>query len=204
MPYQPNHIYHIYNQGNNQQYIFFQKRNYSFFINKMRQYLLPYVDILCYCLMPNHFHWMVHTKMEACMPSNAIKPRKKIQTSNNNLIQSDDYQQNLSHAIGKLLSSYTKAINKQEQRSGSLFRSHTKAKNGIIEELITINNEDTLIFKPNNPYVKICFNYIHNNPVKAHLVAKPEYWEHSSAQDYKGLRNNDLCNQQLAQKIIWQ
>jgi hypothetical protein len=55
----------IYNQGNNRQKIFF-KKNYLFFLNKIREHILPYANILFWCLMPNHFHLMVHVnKVEA-------------------------------------------------------------------------------------------------------------------------------------------
>ena len=53
------HIYHIYNQGNNRQKIFFNRENYFFFLGKMKEYIMPYADIMAWCLMPNHFHWMV-------------------------------------------------------------------------------------------------------------------------------------------------
>lgn len=59
MHFETGDIYHIYNQGNNRQRIFFDRENYLFFLRKMREHLLPHVNILAYCLMPNHFHWMV-------------------------------------------------------------------------------------------------------------------------------------------------
>ena len=55
-------IYHIYNQGNNRQKIFYNRDNYGFFLQKMNDYLLPYCDVLAWCLMPNHFHWMVYVR----------------------------------------------------------------------------------------------------------------------------------------------
>jgi len=53
------YLYHIYNQGNNKQNIFFFKENYLFFLRKIRTFILPYADILSWCLTPNHFHLMV-------------------------------------------------------------------------------------------------------------------------------------------------
>ncbi|MBK7939218.1 MAG: hypothetical protein IPJ82_20030 [Lewinellaceae bacterium] len=55
MLYQPSTMYHIYNQGNNRQQVFFNLDNYLFFLRKIRSHLLECTDILCYCLMPNHF-----------------------------------------------------------------------------------------------------------------------------------------------------
>lgn len=60
MQFEPNVIYHIYNQGNNRQVVFHKREHYLFFLRKMRSYLLPYGDLLAYCLMPNHFHWLLY------------------------------------------------------------------------------------------------------------------------------------------------
>jgi putative transposase len=53
-----NQLFHIYNQGNNSQTIFFHEENYHYFLWKMRAYLLPFGDLVAYCLMPTHFHWL--------------------------------------------------------------------------------------------------------------------------------------------------
>jgi len=53
------YLYHIYNQGNNQRQIFFNRDNYIYFLKKIKTYITPYADILAWCLMPNHFHLMV-------------------------------------------------------------------------------------------------------------------------------------------------
>ena len=59
MHFEKDLIYHIYNQGNNKQKIFFNRENYLFFLGKINTYIQPYADILAWCLMPNHFHLMV-------------------------------------------------------------------------------------------------------------------------------------------------
>ncbi len=88
--------------------------------------------------------------------------------------------------------------------SGSLFRKQTKA------DCITNPQEvspsyynlgfGTLIYipDPDRDYPQICFNYIHQNPVKAGLVKNPEDWEYSSFRDLSGLRNGNLvCRQRV-------
>lgn len=161
-----NNIYHIYNRGNNKQKIFFTKKNYLFFLQKIRTELKPYSDIICYCLMPNHFHFMVSTY-------NKFDGEK------------------FSTGFKILLSSYTKAINIQENRSGSLFQQNSKAKC-----LTALTN-----YKSNN-YGLICFNYIHQNPVNAGIVNNMEDWEFSSFRDYSGMRNGTLCNKDFAYDLI--
>lgn len=59
MVFEQGHLYHIYNRGNNSQRIFFNRENYSFFLRKIKQNILPHADILAWVLMPNHFHLMV-------------------------------------------------------------------------------------------------------------------------------------------------
>jgi putative transposase len=191
-------VYHIYNQSNNYELLFRSDDNYRFFLKKLRRELLPHGDILCYCLMPDHFHLMVKPTKLGCLPSRSGR-----------YLRSDEpgamaqYQQNLSHAIKTLLSSYTQAINKRYNRRGSLFKAKTKAKPAYHqfcpEELLLLDDQPLAEFIP---YLKICFDYIHNNPVKAKFVDCPLEWEHSSALDYDGFRDDSLCNFDLSQKIL--
>jgi putative transposase len=202
MQFEPNTIYHIYNQGNNRQNIFHKDDNYIFFLQKMRKELLPQVEFLACCLMPNHFHWLVLTKESACLPSNLLKAGHR--KSSGDSESPDDYIQNLSNAIAILLRSYTRAINKQENTSGSLFRGKTKAKNRIIDCFITIDGKNkNLFFRPDNHYARTCFEYIRQNPVEAKMCGKAVDWRYSSAKDYEGLRNGTLCNQVLAKQLIF-
>jgi len=62
MYFEPGGIYHIYNQGNNRQKIFFSRENYWYFLQKIERNVKPYGSILAWCLMPNHFHLMVEVE----------------------------------------------------------------------------------------------------------------------------------------------
>lgn len=194
MQFEEDHIYHIYNQGNNRQRIFFNDANYLFFVEKMRQYLLPYCDILAWCLMPNHFHWMVRVN-------------KLVIT--HGVTQSHPVSKNrsLNDSIAILLRSYTRAINKQEKRSGNLFRESTKAEclskiDGITPSFF--NTSQGAIIQVDNPeeeYPKVCFNYIHQNPLKANLVTYAGDWQYSSYRDVMGLRNGTLINREFIDEL---
>ena len=179
-------IYHVYNQGNNRDRIFFQRRNYLLFLRKMETFLYPYAEILCYCLMPNHFHWLIYVNVEK-------------------LIKKDGKERSLNQSIAILLRSYTRAVNNQEGRVGSLFREETKAKNGVIDGVVTLEGPNAHeFFKHGNEYALQCFRYIHQNPVKAGLVSAPEDWPWSSAQEYAFGEKGDkgICNLEFGRKLL--
>ena len=199
MQIEKGYIYHIYNQGNNRQKIFFNSENYLFFLRKIKTNILPYGDILAWCLMPNHFHLMVlvnKTSVQVKKSGGATPSRTPTKTTS------------LNHSIGIMLASYTRAIQKQESITGSLFKQKTKAEcvncpNGITPSFITENNITRInIQNPEEQYPQICFDYIHQNPVKAKLVKKPTDWEYSSAIDYAGLRNGKLVNKAAAKEYV--
>ena len=164
-------LYHVYNRGNNRQRIFFRPGNYIYFLGKVKKYLVPRCDILAWCLMPNHFHFLIHADER---------------TSATRTIAGDE-RNVLSEGIRNLLSSYSQAINRQNNTTGSLFQQNTKSKP---------------IFKDDNRYDLICFNYIHQNPLKASLAKKMEDWEHSSFKDYCDLGTESLCNRELAIQLL--
>ncbi len=202
MYFEEGYIYHIYNQGNNRQRLFFNRDNYLFFLRKIKLHLLPYVDILAWCLMPNHFHLMVLVnKIE--MP---VKPTEGF--AHSEALGSNRKTRSLNFSIGLMLRSYTNAINKQRKLSGSLFRKNTKAEcincpTGLTPSFIMsngvtyFNNE-----QPERQYPQVCFNYIHQNPVKAGLVSRAEDWEFSSAVDYAGLRDGKLVSREVAELYV--
>ena len=59
---EPDKYYHIYNHANGFENVFRCKENHLFFLNKYRFHLLPFFDTYAYCLMPNHFHFLVRVK----------------------------------------------------------------------------------------------------------------------------------------------
>jgi len=194
MQFQKGYIYHIFNQGNNRQKIFFERENYLFFLKKIKAHILPYCDILAWCLMPNHFHLMVLVNRVNLSSGGATSSRTPTNTT-------------LNASIGIMLASYTRAIHKQQNISGSLFRKNTKAEcincNQNITPSFIETKQGTKLIIPYNEYPQVCFDYIHKNPVKAKLVKKPETWEFSSAKDYAGLRKGKLVNKVVASQFVY-
>jgi REP element-mobilizing transposase RayT len=91
--------YHIYNRGNNRERIFYDRENYGFFLRRLRKHVSPILDVVAYCLMPNHYHLLVLLK-----------------------------EADLSHRMQLFSISYTKAMNKRYDRVGSLFQGAFKAR----------------------------------------------------------------------------
>jgi len=192
MIFEQGHLYHIYNQGNNRQRIFFSRENYLFFLDKVKKHVLPYADMLAWCLMPNHFHLMVYV--------NHLELPQVTQGLTSSQPLSREKMQPFNYSIGVMLRSYTRAINIQENRTGALFRQQTKAscltrvdkisKAWYQSQGVTQINIDY----PDRQYPNICFNYINLNPVKDKLVNKCEDWEFSSYPDIVGLRNGKLIS----------
>ncbi|WP_421945710.1 transposase [Pedobacter sp.] len=100
MKIEENSFYHVFNRGNNKSLIFYEESNYKYFLNQFQKYVLPYVDVYAYCLMPNHFHFF-------------IQIRDKV---------------NFEKGIKNFFISYSKSINKSYNRVGSLFQGRYKAK----------------------------------------------------------------------------
>ncbi|OIO23416.1 MAG: hypothetical protein AUJ54_01710 [Ignavibacteria bacterium CG1_02_37_35] len=100
--YYKNTFHHLYNRGANKALIFYERENYLYFLRRMKHYRAKFsINILAYCLMPNHFHLFVE------------------QTT-------DEFS--ISMFISSLLNSYVKSVNKKYVRSGTLFESKTKSK----------------------------------------------------------------------------
>lgn len=201
MQFEQGHLYHIYNRGNNSQIIFFNRENYLFFLDKIRKYILPHADILAWCLMPNHFHLMIH------LSDAMIRTDSEGFTLSETLTEHSGKSRSINDSIGIILRSYTRAIQKQQKISGSLFQKETKSicltqPEGLSPScfqscfgaIINISN-------PEIDYPQVCFNYIHGNPVKDRLVKLPEEWEFSSAKDYAGIRNGKLINKNRAKEF---
>jgi putative transposase len=172
MHFEPEEFYHVYNRGNNRHPIFFNERNYHFFLKKIREQLLPFSDIIAYCLMPNHFHILLRIN------DNGLKQR--------NSFGGSKPMQELAYRIGILLSSYSQAINKQNKTTGSLFQQKTKAK------LLYETDRGSGI-----SYFEQCFHYIHQNPMVPRIVNNLPDWLYSSYPDYAGLRNDTLCAKEI-------
>jgi putative transposase len=108
-------FYHLYNRGVNKQRIFLDDGDYAVFLNLLKRYLdsrpakdnkgreYPWlhndVELLAFCVMPNHFHMLIYLKSEGAV---------------HNLLKN-------------VCGSYTIYFNKKYHRLGPLFQDRFKA-----------------------------------------------------------------------------
>lgn len=186
----------------------------------MKAYLLPFGDLISWCLMPNHFHWQFWVKnveierivfrkhiddIEFLRRQKKYGAKAVPSESSKKRTAPPQSTVNLNEAIAILQRTYTRALNKEKGWSGSLFRHECKAKDGWINEFVTANSKNPLNsykFQLGNDFAFQCMTYIHNNPRKANLVKLSTDYCYSSAKDYAGLRKGTLCNLEMGRKII--
>lgn len=112
----PDCFYHVFNRSNNKERLFKQPRNYQYLLNKYDQYLNPYLKTYAYCLLRNHFHFLV--KVCSVEEFSLLHPQTEIV----------DIHKVIGKQFATLFGTYTKAINKQDRRYGNLFQRPYKRK----------------------------------------------------------------------------
>ena len=154
---EPEKYYHIYNHAVGGDNLFKSEENYSFFLDKYKQYISPIADTFAYCLMPNHFHFALRIKDKTLLTNlQGFENLGGLETSNK-----------LSKQFSNFFNSYTKSFNKQQNRRGGLFEQKFKRKQ------IT-----------SNKYFKQLIHYIHFNPVHHNFVSDLRDWKHSSFESF--------------------
>lgn len=172
----PGNYYHVYNRGNGRQEVFLEEQDYSFFLRRLKENIVPekvpfslrrapspggYIrkqlppqvfTLICYCLMPNHFHLLIR--------QNAELPLSKL--------------------VLKVCTSYSKYFNRKYDRVGHLFQDQYKS--------VLVEIDSQLLWLS---------AYIHQNPKVAGLVGDLKDYPWSSYLDYVGQRGGTLCNKEV-------
>ncbi len=149
-PFLPSCVYHVYNHANGSDNIFREQDNYRYFLEKYIKYIHPVADTYAYCLLKNHFHFMLKIK---------DFPTSKIFKN----LGGGEISRVISQRFSNFFNSYAKAYNKKYSRFGSLFAPNFRRK--IIED---------------EEYYTDLILYIHNNPVHHALVKVIRDWPYSS------------------------
>lgn len=108
--------YHVYNRGVEKRVIFLDEADYAMFLNLLKRHLsrvkqtdnrgMPYenyhgkVELLAYCLMPNHYHFLFYLDYETA---------------------------SISELMRRVAGAYTTYFNKKYERIGHLFQGVFKA-----------------------------------------------------------------------------
>lgn len=161
--YAPGGYYHLYNRGVNKRLIFKDQKDYSTFISYLQFYLTPTPDLrgqssqdrspipptkvlknyhgeiqlIAYCLMPNHFHLMVR--------------------------QTNDH--GIDHFMRSLTTKYVRYFNTRYKRVGHLFQARYKAVHITNEYQFTYLTKyihrNPLDIKPycDNPHILSSYKY---------------------------------------------
>ncbi|RXJ43785.1 hypothetical protein [Gelidibacter gilvus] len=137
--------YHIYNRGNNGDAIFFDEDNYRYFRSLYPKYIYPIADTFCWCLLKNHFHFLIRIK--------ELDEIKIDQLNDSTNIRINIEKVNPSKQFSHLFNAYTQAVNKKYDRTGSVFEKPFKRK--------LVTSQDY--------FIKLIF-YIYNNPVHHRLA----------------------------------
>jgi putative transposase len=184
---QPDTFYHIYNRANGSEKLFITDENYVFFLRKYKEYISPICHTYCYCLMPNHFHFLIQIKSEdelelyfneKTSSSSTLQGFKTLE----GLAKQNSISKLLTQQFSHLFNTYTQAFNKQNGRKGSLFMHPYKRKK--------INDTS---------YLLQLVKYIHYNPIEAKLASELYEWKFSSYSSIISktpslLKRDDLLN----------
>lgn len=163
LPLIPNQVYHIFNRAIGNEKLFKEDKNYFFFLQKYKQHIFPVADTFGYCLLPNHFHFLIRIKQEEKIVAHYLSSKKKEP-------QLELLSEFIMERFGNLFNSYAKAFNKEYSRMGNLFMDTMKR--------VEVENDaqfGTEVF------------YVHKNPVHHQYCEKIEDWKWSS---YHSLLSN--------------
>ena len=181
-------FYHIFNRGPNRQNLFYIESNYQYFLQLLHKFLSGYLHFLSYCLLPNHFHFVIKVYDELDLEFLVSKENRSLHKERFFNSEKDRYLKDESK-IGKLVVrqlkrlfiTYSMAINKQERRVGNLFEPKYKR--------IEITEQD---------YLEYAIFYTHYNPEKHGYVNNFRTYKYSS---YKALSSELKTN--LDRKYVW-
>lgn len=169
-PFEERRFYHIYNRGNNKEEIFFREGNFRYFLKEFDEYLSNLLDVYAFCLLPNHFHFLIRVKEDLT----AFRNLEGHNASNRNPV---------TQTFTNFFSTYTKAINKQQNRTGSLLQENLKRK--LIDE---------------EKYLTEIVFYIHNNPVHHNICKKLDEYVWSS---YARILNDRTSKLKKSEVLDW-
>jgi putative transposase len=104
------YCYHIYNRGNNREKLFYEPWNYAYFMQLYIKYIDPIAETYAYCLIGNHFHFLVRIKDREIIAD--VNPKDRP----------------LWRYFADFFNAYAKMINLKYNHTGSLFQERYRRK----------------------------------------------------------------------------
>lgn len=164
-------FYHIYNLGYRKKKIFLDDEDYSKFLELYKIFIKPLTDTYAWCLIPNHFHFLIRINEENEIGfynpkhsnSEDLSIKWKLTNEPNNM--KADPANHFHH----LFNAYGRYYNLKYMTKGRVFKIRYKRK--LVEE---------------NENLPTIITYINNNPIKHKIV--------SDLIDYQWTSYHDLLN----------
>jgi len=156
-PLLPGNWYHIYNRGINGETLYHTEANYQYFLDLLAKYVFCTAKVYAYCLMKNHFHLLISIR--------------------------DDTKRKPHLYFSDMFNSYTQGLNKQLERTGSLFERPFRRK-VISSEIQRV--QVTL--------------YIHNNPRHHGIMNDIARYQYSS---YSAVLSNAPTKIEREEVLSW-
>ena len=160
-----NVAYHVVCRGSQRQKLFYSDKDFEKFLALLWKYKNKYnAKIYAYCLMSNHIHLLAQSEKGDL--SDIIRDFKN-------------------HTSKKFLEIVSDNIESRSDWMKIVFEYHGKYKNKQTNQVWTHENHAEHIYS--DKFIKQKINYIHENPVRAGIVEKPEEYLCSSARNYAEL-----------------
>ena len=175
--------YHIYNRGNNKEPLFLQHEDYLVFLHLYIKYIYPVMDIYCYCLIPNHFHFLVRIK-------------EKDEILENNLRKKPPFQH-----FSNFFNAYAKFINRKYGRTGSLFQERYRRKK-VDNEVYLKHLIHYIHTNPTHHDIVDDFSIYPYSSYQAHLKTSISILKRKEVIDYFGDRENYIFTHKQRARII--
>ncbi|MBK9150832.1 MAG: hypothetical protein IPM26_07460 [Saprospiraceae bacterium] len=152
-PLLPDHIYHVFNHAVGNENLYRETANYQYFLDLAVKHIIPVMDVYAYCLLPNHFHFLIRVKdIHQLIQSYTIQKEKEPPFDT-------DWSKYVMQQFSNFCNAYTKAYNKRYNRRGALFLDYLKR-----SQIYGVE------------YFCNCVHYIHYNAVYHGLCGKIEDW----------------------------
>ena len=151
-------------------------------MRKYHQFLSPFADLYCWCLLPNHFHFLIRLKRERDVYQYLEqKPAYECTLSERRYLDGNLLHGELvEFSFKNFFQSYALSFNNTHERKGNLF--YRPFKRILVDE----------------KHFTQAFVYIHANPVKHGLCKNFEQYKWSS---WHALISNKPCS--LLRNDVW-